>query len=145
MPAVVNRFLKNIVDAYNAREREAARADRRKPELLPHISAHTLRRTGCTRMGEAHMNPKVMQYIMGHSSSQVTMDVYNKVTGQEMIRKEFEHVAESGREQPSRMSEVIRLVSFGEMQETGSRRHSADEKAPRKADSRTGIRRVGIG
>ena len=26
---------------------------------------HTLRHTGCTRLGENNVNPKVMQYVMG--------------------------------------------------------------------------------
>ncbi|MCC8028192.1 MAG: tyrosine-type recombinase/integrase [Lachnospiraceae bacterium] len=39
-----------------------------------------LRHTGCTRMAESGMDPKVLQYIMGHSSISVTMDVYNLVS-----------------------------------------------------------------
>ena len=32
---------------------------------MPPISSHTLRHTGCTRLGENNVNPKVMQYVMG--------------------------------------------------------------------------------
>ena len=46
---------------------------------FPRISAHILRHTGCTRMAESGMDPKVLQYIMGHSSIEVTMDVYNHI------------------------------------------------------------------
>ena len=35
--------------------------EKREPELMPHI----LRHTGCTRLGENNVNPKVMQYVMG--------------------------------------------------------------------------------
>ena len=37
----------------------------REPELMPPISSHALRHTGCTRLGENNVNPKVMQYVMG--------------------------------------------------------------------------------
>ena len=56
---------KNIVNAYNKRETILAENENREPELMPHISAHILRHTGCTRLGENNVNPKVMQYVMG--------------------------------------------------------------------------------
>lgn len=40
MPAGVNSFLKNIVNAYNKRETILAENENREPELMPHISAH---------------------------------------------------------------------------------------------------------
>ena len=36
----------------------------RELNLMPSISSHTLRHTGCTRLGENNVNPKVMQYVM---------------------------------------------------------------------------------
>ena len=66
MPAGVNSFLKNIVNAYNKKESKLAEEEKREPELMPPISSHTLRHTGCTRLGENNVNPKVMQYVMGH-------------------------------------------------------------------------------
>ena len=65
MPAGVNSFLKNIVNAYNKKESKLAEGEKREPELMPPISSHTLRHTGCTRLGENNVNPKVMQYVMG--------------------------------------------------------------------------------
>lgn len=65
MPAGVNSFLKNIVNAYNKKESKLAEEEKREPELMPPISSHTLRHTGCTRLGENNVNPKVMQYVMG--------------------------------------------------------------------------------
>ena len=50
MPEGVNSFLRNIVNAYNRQERKTAERENREPELMPHISAHILRHTGCTRM-----------------------------------------------------------------------------------------------
>ena len=52
MPAGVNSFPKNIVNAYNKKETALAAGENREPELMPHISAHTLRHTGCTRLGD---------------------------------------------------------------------------------------------
>ena len=59
MPAGVNSFLKNIVNAYNKKESKLAEEEKREPELMPPISSHTLRHTGCTRLGENNVNPKV--------------------------------------------------------------------------------------
>lgn len=44
--------------------------------LLPHFSCHSLRHTFTTRMCEAGVNIKVMQEVLGHADSQVTLDVY---------------------------------------------------------------------
>lgn len=44
--------------------------------LLPHITPHILRHTFCTKMAHRNMNPKDLQYIMGHSNISITMDWY---------------------------------------------------------------------
>lgn len=81
MPGAVNNALLNIVNSYNR-----IRGDR---IALPRISAHNLRHTGCTRMFEAGVDPKVLQDIMGHSRIAVTMEVYNHVFS-ERNRKEMD-------------------------------------------------------
>lgn len=81
MPSAVNSMLLNAVNRYNHRED--------KKLELPHISAHNLRHTGCTRMAEAGMDLKVLQYIMGHNDMSVTMEVYNHVLD-ERKRKEMD-------------------------------------------------------
>lgn len=43
---------------------------------LPHITPHILRHTFCTNMVNAGVNPKCVQYIMGHSTVNVTLGVY---------------------------------------------------------------------
>ena len=43
---------------------------------LPHITPHTLRHTFCTKLAQRNMNPKDLQYIMGHSSINITMNWY---------------------------------------------------------------------
>lgn len=80
MPSAVNNLLLNIVNKYNSTVGEIE---------LPHISAHNLRHTGCTRMAESGIDPKVLQYIMGHSKISVTMEVYNHISA-ERNRKEMD-------------------------------------------------------
>lgn len=80
MPSAVNNLLLNIVNKYNSTVGEME---------LPHISAHNLRHTGCTRMAEAGIDPKVLQYIMGHSKISVTMEIYNHIST-ERNRKEMD-------------------------------------------------------
>ena len=64
--------------------------------LLPKISSHIMRHTGCTRMAESGMDPKVLQYIMGHADFSVTMNVYNHISGLDRIKKEVERIEENG-------------------------------------------------
>lgn len=72
----INFALDNIVKAYNKLEETQAEKEHRRPELLPHVSAHILRHTACTRLAESGLEPKVLQYIMGHANVSVTLDVY---------------------------------------------------------------------
>lgn len=43
---------------------------------LPKITPHILRHTFCTRLANKSMNPKSLQYIMGHSNINITMNLY---------------------------------------------------------------------
>ena len=70
-------------------ENERAKRERRKPEELPHISAHILRHTACTRMAETDLDMKVVQYVMGHANISVTMEVYNHITDRSRIEREI--------------------------------------------------------
>lgn len=89
MPTTVNFILRDIVKAYNEEENERAKRERRKPEELPHISAHILRHTACTRMAETDLDMKVVQYVMGHANISVTMEVYNHITDRSRIEREI--------------------------------------------------------
>lgn len=42
------------------------------PKVTPHVCRHTF----CSRMAAARMNPKTLQYIMGHSDISVTLNTY---------------------------------------------------------------------
>ncbi|MBO5459311.1 MAG: site-specific integrase [Lachnospira sp.] len=88
MPAAVNNVLYNVVNGYNAEELKKAKKEHRKAELLPKFSAHVLRHTACTRMAEKGIDIKVLQYIMGHSSIDITMQVYNHITDITRIENE---------------------------------------------------------
>lgn len=43
---------------------------------LPKITPHVLRHTYCTRQALAGMNPKILQYLMGHSDITITLGYY---------------------------------------------------------------------
>ena len=47
---------------------------------MPKITPHVCRHTYCTNMAMAGMNPKTLQYLMGHSEIGVTLDVYTHVS-----------------------------------------------------------------
>lgn len=64
----------------NKEETEAAKEERRQPELLPHFTVHNLRHTFCTRFCENETNLKVIQEIMGHADISTTMNIYNEAT-----------------------------------------------------------------
>ena len=46
---------------------------------LPNITPHIYRHTYCSNQAKAGMNPKTLQYLMGHSDISVTMNVYTHV------------------------------------------------------------------
>lgn len=48
---------------------------------LPKITPHTLRHTFCTRLAQKNMNPKNLQYIMGHSNIMLTLNLYAHYNG----------------------------------------------------------------
>lgn len=77
----INDYLSKLVKSYNE-EHEIK---------LPQISCHTMRHTFCTRMAELGINPKSLQYIMGHSSYKTTADVYITETN-EHVMEEFKKV-----------------------------------------------------
>ncbi len=81
-----NYELKKAVEKYN--ETAEYKIDK--------ISAHTLRHTGCTRDAEDGMDIKVLQYIMGHSNTQITNNVYNHVNEERAV-SEVVNVAERRR------------------------------------------------
>lgn len=50
-------------------------------EALPKVmTPHTLRHTFCTKFANAGMNPKALQYLMGHSNITMTLNYYAHAT-----------------------------------------------------------------
>ena len=46
---------------------------------IPNITPHVCRHTYCSNQAKAGMNPKTLQYLMGHSNIAVTLNVYTHV------------------------------------------------------------------
>nr|WP_308563004.1 site-specific integrase [uncultured Faecalibacterium sp.] len=76
--------LREIAKAYNSLYPECQ---------LPNLTPHVLRHTFCTRKVSSGMNIKAVQYLMGHSSVQITLDVYTSIDA-DMIKTEFAKVAQ---------------------------------------------------
>lgn len=43
---------------------------------MPNITPHVCRHTYCSNMAKSGMNPKTLQYMMGHSDIGVTLNTY---------------------------------------------------------------------
>ena len=59
---------------------------------LPRITPHVCRHTYCSNMANSGMNPKTLQYLMGHSDISVTLNIYTHVNYED-IREEMLRVA----------------------------------------------------
>ncbi len=60
------KYFQHILEKYN----KTFKAE--LPKITPHICRHTY----CTLKAKSGMNPKTLQYLMGHSEVSVTMDTY---------------------------------------------------------------------
>lgn len=47
---------------------------------MPNITSLVCRHIYCSNMAKSGMNPKTLQYIMGHSNISVTMNVYTHIS-----------------------------------------------------------------
>lgn len=61
------------------------------PKITPHVCRHTF----CSNMARSGMNPKTLQYIMGHSDITVTMNTYTHVKYDD-AKEEFARVTAIG-------------------------------------------------
>lgn len=89
VPASLNKALYGLINAYNKKETLLAQTEKREPNLFPHISLHSFRHTCCTNKARQGMNIKVLQYVMGHSDSSITLDVYNHLDNVNDVREEI--------------------------------------------------------
>ena len=60
------KYFQHIREKYNKIYRS------QMPKVTPHVCRHTF----CSNMAKSGMNPKTLQYIMGHSDISVTLNVY---------------------------------------------------------------------
>ncbi len=58
---------------------------------MPKVSPHVCRHTYCSNMAHAGMNPKTLQYLMGHSDISVTLNTYAH-TSFELAEEEMKKV-----------------------------------------------------
>ena len=63
-------------------------------QVFPRVTPHVLRHTFCTNMQRAGIDVKSLQYLMGHSSVSVTLDIYTH-TNYDAVQEAFEKVAAS--------------------------------------------------
>ena len=47
---------------------------------LPNITPHVCRHTFCSNMAKSGMNPKTLQYLMGHADIGITLNIYTHVS-----------------------------------------------------------------
>lgn len=59
------------------------------PKVTPHVCRHTF----CSNMAKSGMNPKTLQYIMGHSDIGVTLNTYTHVQYED-AKKEMSEICE---------------------------------------------------
>lgn len=72
MPMVAmhwEKYFQHICEKYNKIYREQ----------LPTITPHVCRHTYCSNMAKSGMNPKTLQYLMGHSDIGVTLNTYTHI------------------------------------------------------------------
>ena len=60
------KYFQHVVEKYNSIYRIEL------PKITPYVCRHTY----CSNMAKAGMNPKALQYLMGHSDIGVTLNVY---------------------------------------------------------------------
>ena len=63
------KYLEHIIEKYNKIYRI------QMPKVTPHVCRHTF----CSNMAKSGMNPKTLQYIMGHADISVTLNTYTHV------------------------------------------------------------------
>lgn len=85
MPMVAlhwEKYFKHICQKYNSIYKVEM------PKVTPHVCRHTF----CSNMAKSGMNPKTLQYLMGHSDISVTMNTYTHL-GFDDAKEELRRVA----------------------------------------------------
>lgn len=87
---VTNRYVwdmrfSNMKKKYNSESKQ------RIVQLTPHVCRHTF----CTNMAKCGMNPKILQYIMGHADIAITMNYYTHINGED-AKEELKRIEKIG-------------------------------------------------
>lgn len=69
------KYMQHIREKYNSVYKV------QMPKVTPHVCRHTF----CSNMAKSGMNPKTLQYIMGHSDIGVTLNTYTHVNAKDAI------------------------------------------------------------
>ena len=87
---------------------------------IPQITPHVCRHTYCSNQAKAGMNPKTLQYLMGHSDIGVTLNTYTHL-GLEDAQAELHRLeeAENARREQEKMyhGETYRGETYREARE----------------------------
>lgn len=78
MPMVAlhwEKYFQHIVEKYNKIYKQEM------PRITPHVCRHTY----CSHMASSGINPKYLQYLMGHSEISVTLDTYTHVEWEDIV------------------------------------------------------------
>jgi len=75
---------------------------------IPKITPHVCRHTYCSNMARAGMNPKTLQYLMGHSDIGVTLNTYTHL-GAKDAREELERLNLAGTSKGKMPRKVVNM------------------------------------
>lgn len=87
MPMVAlhwEKYFQHICEKYNSIYKV------QMPKVTPHVCRHTF----CSNMAKSGMNPKTLQYLMGHSDIGVTLNTYTHI-GYDDAKEELERMAKA--------------------------------------------------
>lgn len=79
---------------------------------MPNITPHVCRHTYCSNQAKAGMNPKTLQYLMGHSDISVTMNVYTHINFDD-AEEELRRMEEFRKAQAEVEKKQVKAVSQG--------------------------------
>ena len=88
------KYMEHILDKYNSIYKI------QMPTVTPHVCRHTF----CSIMAKSGVNPKTLQYIMGHSDISVTLNTYTHLKYED-VEKEVDRIAKDGKEEASVVNE----------------------------------------
>ena len=72
-----------------------AKFTRTNTTQMPKVTPHVCRHTFCSNMAKSGMNPKALQYLMGHSNVSITLNTYTHVGFQD-AELEMRRIATAG-------------------------------------------------